>query len=75
QRLVATADVFITNMPFPVRRKLKTAYEDLAPLNPRLIYASFTAYGETGPEAEKTGFDSTAYWARSGLMDMVRPDG
>lgn len=74
RRMVATADIFITNMPFPVRRKLKTNYDDLAPLNPRLIYASFTAYGETGPEAEKTGFDSTAYWARSGLMDMVRPD-
>lgn len=73
-KLVATADVFITNMPFPVRRKLKTTYEDLAHLNERLIYASFTAYGETGPESEKTGFDSTAYWARSGLMDMVRPD-
>ena len=73
-RLVEKADVFITNMPFPVRRKLKTNYKDLAHLNPRLIYASFTAYGETGPEAEKTGFDSTAYWARSGLMDMVRPD-
>ena len=41
---------------------------------PRLIYASFTAYGETGPEADKSGFDSTAYWARSGLMDIVRPD-
>lgn len=74
-RLVEKADVFITNMPFPVRRKLKTGYNDLAHLNPRLIYASFTAYGETGPESEKTGFDSTAYWARSGLMDMVRPDG
>ena len=73
-RLVAQADIFITNMPFPVRRKLKTNYKDLAHLNPRLIYASFTAYGETGPEAEKTGFDSTAYWARSGLMDVVRPD-
>lgn len=73
-RLVASADVFITNMPFPVRRKLKTTYEDLAHLNDRLVYASFTAYGETGPESEKTGFDSTAYWARSGLMDMVRPD-
>jgi formyl-CoA transferase len=73
-RLVAKADVFITNMPFPVRRKLKTNYKDLAHLNPRLIYGSFTAYGETGPEAEKTGFDSTAYWARSGLMDVVRPD-
>ncbi|MDQ8730287.1 CoA transferase [Bradyrhizobium sp. LHD-71] len=73
-RLVEKADVFITNMPFPVRRKLKTGYNDLKDVNPRLIYASFTAYGEAGPEAEKTGFDSTAYWARSGLMDMVRPD-
>jgi formyl-CoA transferase len=34
--------------------------------------ASFTAYGEAGEEAAKTGFDSTAYWARTGLMDMVR---
>jgi crotonobetainyl-CoA:carnitine CoA-transferase CaiB-like acyl-CoA transferase len=74
QRLVKAADIFITNMPLPVRRRLKTGFEHLAPLNPRLIYASFTAYGETGPEAEKTGFDSTAYWARSGLMDVVRPD-
>jgi crotonobetainyl-CoA:carnitine CoA-transferase CaiB-like acyl-CoA transferase len=73
-RLVEKADIFITNMPFPVRRKLRTAYEDIGHINPRLIYASFTAYGETGPEAEKTGFDSTAYWARSGLMDVVRPD-
>src|SRR5207247_2912214 len=31
-------------------------------------------YGENGPEAEKTGFDSTAYWARSGLMDLVKPE-
>jgi crotonobetainyl-CoA:carnitine CoA-transferase CaiB-like acyl-CoA transferase len=61
-RLIKSADVFVTNMPLPVRRRLKTAYHDLAPLNDRLIYASFTAYGETGPEAEKTGFDSTAYW-------------
>jgi crotonobetainyl-CoA:carnitine CoA-transferase CaiB-like acyl-CoA transferase len=73
-KLVEKADIFITNMPFPVRRKLRTGYGDLKHLNPRLIYASFTAYGEDGPEAEKTGFDSTAYWARSGLMDMVRPD-
>jgi crotonobetainyl-CoA:carnitine CoA-transferase CaiB-like acyl-CoA transferase len=49
-------------------------YEDLGPRNPRLIYASFTAYGETGDEADKTGFDATAYWARSGLMDQVRAD-
>lgn len=72
-RLVDQADVFITNMPLPVRRRLGIRYEDLSPRNPQLIYASFTAYGETGAEAEKTGFDSTAYWARSGLMDNVKP--
>jgi crotonobetainyl-CoA:carnitine CoA-transferase CaiB-like acyl-CoA transferase len=73
-RLAATADVFITNFPLPVRDRLRMAPEDLTPLNPRLIYASFTAYGEQGEEAAKTGFDSTAYWARTGLMDMVRAD-
>src|SRR3546814_1555049 len=43
-----------------------------SPLNERLVYASITAYGEVGPEASKTGFDSTALWARTGLMDAVR---
>jgi formyl-CoA transferase len=49
-------------------------YARLAPLNERLIYASFTGYGEKGEEANKPGFDSNAYWARSGLMDLVRAD-
>jgi formyl-CoA transferase len=73
-RLVAEADVFVTNFPLPVRDRLKLAPEHLLPLNPRLIYASFTAYGEAGEEAARTGFDSTAYWARTGLMDAVRAD-
>jgi crotonobetainyl-CoA:carnitine CoA-transferase CaiB-like acyl-CoA transferase len=72
QRLVKDADVFITNYPPPVRRRLGITYEDLAPLNERLIYASFTGYGETGPEADKPGFDATAWWARTGLMHLVR---
>ena len=72
--LVRGADVFITNYPRGVRRRLGIAAEDLMPLNPRLIHAAFSAYGETGEEAEKSGFDSTAWWARSGLMDLVRAD-
>jgi crotonobetainyl-CoA:carnitine CoA-transferase CaiB-like acyl-CoA transferase len=71
-RLVRDADVFITNYPPPVRQRLKIAYDDLRHLNERLIYASFTGYGETGPEASKPGFDATAWWARTGLMDLVR---
>ncbi len=73
-RLIASADVFITNYPLPVRRRLKLDYDSIAPLNKRLIYGSFTAYGEHGPEADKTGFDATAWWARTGLMDLVRAD-
>jgi len=72
--LVAGADVFITNYPPAVRRRLGIAFDQLAHINERLIYASLTAYGERGPEADKPGFDSTAWWARSGLMDQVRPD-
>jgi hypothetical protein len=71
-RLLASADVFVTNFPLPVRERLKIDAAHLLPLNPRLIYASLTAYGEQGEEAGRTGFDSTAYWARTGLMDMVR---
>jgi len=72
-RLVRRADVFVTNVPLDARAKLGVRWEDLEPLNPRLVYGSITAYGETGDEAAKPGFDSTALWARSGLMDLVRP--
>jgi crotonobetainyl-CoA:carnitine CoA-transferase CaiB-like acyl-CoA transferase len=74
RRLVAEADVFITNFPPAVRARLGLTHAELAPLNERLIYASFTGYGEKGEEANKPGFDSNAYWARSGLMDLVRAD-
>ena len=74
-KLIASADVFVTNFPLPVRERLKIADADLMAINPRLIYASFTAYGEVGEEAGRTGFDATAYWARTGLMDMVRASG
>ena len=73
-RLAAQADVFITNLPLPVRVRLGIDADTLLALNPRLVVASLTAYGETGPEAAKSGFDVTAYWARAGLMDMVRAD-
>jgi crotonobetainyl-CoA:carnitine CoA-transferase CaiB-like acyl-CoA transferase len=73
-KLAAQADIFITNYPLAVRRKLALDQARLAALNARLIYASFTGYGESGAEAAKPGFDVTAYWARSGLMDLVRSD-
>jgi crotonobetainyl-CoA:carnitine CoA-transferase CaiB-like acyl-CoA transferase len=73
--LIRKADVFITNYPFPIRERLRLRAEDVRPLNPRLIYASLTPYGEHGPQRDRTAFDATAWWARSGLMDMVRATG
>ena len=75
EALIRKADVFITNYPFPVRERLRLRAEDVMPLNERLIYASLTPYGEHGPDRDRTGFDTTAWWARSGLMDMVRATG
>ena len=72
-RLVRSADVFVTNVPLDGRQRLRVRWEDLRPLNARLIYASITAYGEAGEEAGRPGFDSTALWARTGLMDLMRP--
>ncbi len=74
-KLVASCDVLITNQPAEVRSALQLRYEDLKPHNPRMIYASLTAYGEHGPEAARKGFDQLAYWARSGLMDLMREPG
>ena len=75
ERLVKWADVLVINFPHPVRKRLKLTYEDVAPWNPRLIYADLTGYGDVGPDADLPGFDITAYWARSGLLAMTRDAG
>jgi crotonobetainyl-CoA:carnitine CoA-transferase CaiB-like acyl-CoA transferase len=70
-RLAARADVLVTNFPPAVLARLRLTYEELKPLNPRLVYALVTGYGEVGEETNKPGFDINAWWARSGLMDLV----
>ena len=74
-RLAERADVFLTNYPAGVLRSLRLEYADLRRLNDRLIYAHATGFGDEGPEADKPGYDATAWWARSGLQDVVRPQG
>jgi len=73
--LAARADVFVTNLPPPVLSRLRITWGDMAPVNSRLIYAQLTGYGEVGEEASKPGYDINAWWARSGLMDLVRSAG
>jgi len=71
-RLIEKSDILICNFPPPVRDKLRLAYDDVKKVNPKLIYASLTGYGESGPDRDRPGFDATAYFARSGLLDAQR---
>jgi len=70
-RLVAGADVFVTNFQPSLLGKFQLTWEDLRPVNQRLVYALITGYGERGDDADAPAYDGLAYWARSGLMTSV----
>ena len=71
-KLLAQADVFVTNSRPAALHRLGLAYEDLKEKYPSLIYAIILGYGEKGPDAAMPAFDTTAYWSRSGfLRDMA----
>jgi len=70
-KLIESTDVFITNYQPQLQRKFQLEYETLRAINPRLIFASVTGYGETGVDGETPGYDASAYWARSGLMGII----
>jgi len=48
-------------------------YDDLRARNPRLVYAQMTGFGTAGPDRMRRGYDTTGWWARSGIMDMMKP--
>lgn len=73
-RLAAQVDVVIQNWRLGVAEKLKVAYADLKPLNPRLIYASATGFGPEGPDAAVGVFDILGQ-ARSGVLHALRGPG
>jgi formyl-CoA transferase len=75
EKLIKRADVMIVNFPPPARERLKLRWEDIEPINPRLVYCSLTGYGETGPDRDRPGFDITAYFGRSGILDSARYEG
>jgi crotonobetainyl-CoA:carnitine CoA-transferase CaiB-like acyl-CoA transferase len=72
--LVARADVLIENYRPGVMRSFGLDYETLSALNPRLIYASISGYGATGPDAGKGGFDLVAQGV-SGIMSVTGEPG
>ncbi|MEM0990480.1 MAG: CoA transferase [Pseudomonadota bacterium] len=72
--LAAEADVVVENFRAGVLYRLKLGYDDLSAVNPRLVYASISGYGQTGPDAAKGAFDVTVQGA-SGLMSVTGEPG
>jgi crotonobetainyl-CoA:carnitine CoA-transferase CaiB-like acyl-CoA transferase len=72
-RLVAWADVMITNFLPSARAKLRVEPDDVWAVNPRLIYAKGHGQGQQGPDADQGGFDAVSYWCRGGIAHMLSP--
>lgn len=73
--LLATADVFLTNLRPDAVKRLGLDPDTLLDANPRLVYASVTGYGTSGPDAHRAGYDVGAFWARTGVAATLVPPG
>jgi crotonobetainyl-CoA:carnitine CoA-transferase CaiB-like acyl-CoA transferase len=70
-RLLANADVLLTNLLAPRLERFELAPAIVRERHPRLVFCSVTGYGLTGPDAARPGFDFAAFWARAGIMSVV----
>ena len=70
-RMVEKADIFLTNLRLSERKKFEMEYQTLNTLNPRLIYGSVTGHGMNGPDKDMPAYDTTVYWARSGISHLL----
>jgi len=75
RRLATQADVLVENFKVGGLARYGLAYDDLAPLNPRLVYLSISAFGQDGPAAAEPGYDAMIQ-GMGGLMSITGvPDG
>ncbi|HEX6866170.1 MAG TPA: CoA transferase, partial [Caulobacteraceae bacterium] len=74
-KLVAGADVFLTNVRPAALKRAGLDWDSLKTGNPRLIYCSLTGYGLQGPDADKPGMDVASFWSRSGVGAITAPKG
>ena len=75
RRLIATADVFVTNMRPKFLARVGLDHATLLAAHPSLVYASLTAYGLAGPDCDAPGYDMAAYSGRSGIAERATPTG
>jgi crotonobetainyl-CoA:carnitine CoA-transferase CaiB-like acyl-CoA transferase len=74
RRMVKKADVVVENFRPDVKRRLKIDYKTLAKINPRIVYASISGFGQDGPYANRPGFDQIAQ-GMGGLMSITGKPG
>ncbi len=74
RRLIKEADVVLENNRPGVMDRLGLGYEAMRKINPKLVYCSISAYGQTGPRSQEGGFDLTLQ-AMSGLMSVTGEPG
>jgi crotonobetainyl-CoA:carnitine CoA-transferase CaiB-like acyl-CoA transferase len=70
KRMVKKADVVVENFRPDVKKRLGIDYKTLSKINPRLVYASISGFGQTGPYANRPGFDQIAQ-GMGGLMSIT----
>jgi formyl-CoA transferase len=70
-KLISSADVFLNNLRPYEMKKFNLSYPVLSKMNSKLIFANVTGYGQKGPEKDVGGYDSVAFWARSGVMELM----
>ena len=75
EELLAGADVFVTNMRPGALERLGLEPATTVERHPRLVYASVTGYGLTGPDRDRPGYDIGAFWARPGIADLMTVPG
>lgn len=68
RRLIAEADIFVTNYREKALAAMGLTYEDVKAINPRIVYGKGGGYGDNGPDAASPGFDATAFFAKSGFL-------
>ncbi|KAA9155379.1 CoA transferase [Amycolatopsis acidicola] len=71
--LAERADVFLTNFLPGARKKLGIDVDDVRAVNPKVIYARGSGLGPRGAEADKGGFDMTAFWCRGATAASITP--
>lgn len=74
-RLLADADVFVSNVRPGGLERMGLDYGALAARYPRLIYASVTGYSLRGPERDRHAYDIGAFWSRAGIAAALTPQG